>query len=179
MREPLFLEPVSLPRDRVAGRLYRVSRPGSALGSSALVPDDAVRAWLEGIADQLEEGDALLPEREVDYVCLLGRKVDGRREVADFYRARGLHDGDDNETLRKPLWETYLIDLAADLFVLDVHHFPSTDRRVPPPDYARRVAQRMARLLERGSTVLVGCATGQMRTQVVVERLIGMLDGRP
>src|SRR5437016_1136508 len=103
MKEPWLLERVG-----VAGRLYRVSRPGRSLGSDVFVPDEVVAGWIEGVAYRLEADRALETSGVVDYVCLLGRKRDGRREIADFYNARGPDDGDDAEKLRKLLWEPYL-----------------------------------------------------------------------
>ena len=115
------MEPWLFERVELADNLYRVSRPGRSLGSKALVPDEVVRRWVNGVADQLENNVPLAKGRNVHYVCLLGWKADGKREIADFYNARGPQDGDDPETLRKPLWQAFLNAVAQGRLVFEVY----------------------------------------------------------
>jgi hypothetical protein len=111
--------PVGLP-----GKLYRVARPGRSVGSDASVSDAVAGEWVAGIARRLASDGSLPADKTVLYVCLLGRKRGGRREIADFYNARGPEDGDDVVPTSKPTWESYLNELAADVtFVL--HHGPT------------------------------------------------------
>src|SRR5207249_6134730 len=98
-------EPYRFERVPDRKRLYRVSRPGRSRGSKGIVPDDGVRQWIVAVADQLNGNRTIGESRRVDYVCLLGFKPDARREIADFYDARGPGDGDDAATRRKPSWE--------------------------------------------------------------------------
>ena len=168
MREPWLFARVCVP-----GRLYRVSRPGRSLGSGARVSEEVVERWVRGIAERL---DAVLGEdRAVDYVCLLGRKPHGKREIADFYDARGPWDGDAPGTLRKPPWEAFLNSVARGRLIFRVRHFPSIDGTELPVGYPEEAAGHILGLLRGGRPVLVGCSAGCTRTGAVLTALMRIL----
>jgi hypothetical protein len=150
------------------GNLYRVARPGRSLGSSAFVSDAVVRDWAKGIARQLSGDGSLRAGETIDYVCLLGRKHGGRREIADFYDARGPKDGEDLITNAKPAWETYLNKLADPELKFVVHHFPTVDGADLPPEQLRQIRHMLSHLLAQGRTVLVGCSAAIGRTGEVL-----------
>ena len=170
------MEPWLFERVELADNLYRVSRPGRSLGSKALVPDEVVRRWVNGVADQLENNVPLAKGRNVHYVCLLGWKADGKREIADFYNARGPQDGDDPETLRKPLWQAFLNAVAQGRLVFEVHHFASTDHEALPTGYSEKVSREIFRLVKTGCPVLVGCSAACTRTGEVLDTLERMSE---
>ena len=164
MPEPYNFQRVTHP---LPGHLYRVSRPGRSLGSEVQVPGTAVREWIDGVAATLDEDGY---GTEIAYVCLLGRKRDGRREIADFYDARGPNDGDDRPTLAKPVWQEYLNRLAAGRLLFSVEHYPSVDQVDLPARLVDEVAARLRTLLLGGRTVLVGCSSAVGRTGQILHR---------
>ena len=151
------------------GRLYRVARPGRSLGPDAFVNDAVVREWVKGIARKLTSDGSLPPGETVDYVCLLGRKGGGRREIADFYNARGPQDGDDLITSSKPVWESYLNELADGELKFVVHHIPTVDGVVLQPEQLRELCPMLVDLLGQGRTVLLGCSSASGRTGDVLK----------
>jgi hypothetical protein len=150
------------------GRLYRVARPGRSLGPDASVNDAVVREWVKGIACNLTSDGSLPAGETVDYVCLLGWKGGGRREIADFYNARGPQDGDDLITSSKPAWESYLNELADGELKFVVHHVPTVDGVVLQPEKLRELCQMLSDLLGQGRTVLLGCSSASGRTGEVL-----------
>lgn len=86
MTEPFNFAVVDVP---LAGRLFRVARPGRGIHGPDEHPvaRESVYAWVHGVADRLIEAD-MAESLDVDYVCLLGRKPGGLDEIADFYPAR-------------------------------------------------------------------------------------------
>lgn len=167
MSEPhrLSLETVSA---NLPGKLYRVARPGRSLGPDAPVSDAVVREWVKGIARRLTGDGSLLVGETIDYVCLLGRKDRGRREIADFYNARGPKDGDDLITSSKPSWESYLNELGDGSVRFVVHHFPTVDGVGLEPAQLRQIQQLISNLLAQGRTILVGCSSAIGRTGAVL-----------
>lgn len=165
-------EPCRLSSEKVPaglpGKLYRVARPGRSLGPDARVRDDVVREWIEGVAHRLTSDGALLAGGTIDYVCLLGRKDSGRREIADFYNARGPQDGDDLITTSSPTWERYLNDLAGGQVRFVLHHVPTVDGVDLQPLQLREIRQLLSSLLTQGKTVLVGCSSAMGRTGEVL-----------
>jgi protein-tyrosine-phosphatase len=161
--EPCKMSPETVPAG-LRGRLYRVARPGRSLGPDASVSDAVVREWVKGIARQLTSDRSLPSGETVDYVCLLGRKGEGRREIADFYNARGPQDGDDLITSSKPAWESYLNELADGELKFVVHHFPTVDGVVLHPEQLHEIRQMLSDLLAQGRTVLLGCSSATGRT---------------
>jgi hypothetical protein len=133
------------------------------------VNDAVVREWVKGIALKLRSDGSLPAGETVDYVCLLGRKRGGRREIADFYNARGPQDGDDLITCSKPAWETYLNKLADGELKFVVHHVPTVDGVVLQPEQLREPCQMLSDLLGQGRTVLLGCSLASGRTGDVLK----------
>jgi len=158
--------PVGLP-----GKLYRVARPGRSLGSDASVSDAVVREWVQGISRRLTSDGSLPAHKTIHYVCLLGRKRGGRREIADFYNARGPEDGDDPITSSKPTWESYLNELAAGDVTFVLHHVQTIDHVDLQPEQLREIRQTLCDLLGRGRTVLIGCSAAMGRTGDVLKGL--------
>jgi hypothetical protein len=54
------------------------------------VSDAAVTGWIQAVAERLRAALEQDGAVEVDYVCLLGSKLTGESEIADFYDARAL-----------------------------------------------------------------------------------------
>jgi hypothetical protein len=151
--------PAGLP-----GTLYRVARPGRSLGPDAWASDAVVCEWVKGVAHRLMSAGSLLVGGTIDYVCLLGWKRSGRREIADFYNARGPQDGDDLITTLRPTWERYLNELADGEVKFVVHHVPTVDGAGLQPPQVREIRQILSDLLAQGKTVLVGCSSAIGRT---------------
>jgi hypothetical protein len=151
------------------GKLYRVARPGRSLGCEASVGDALVREWVKGIVRQLTSDGSLVAGETIDYVCLLGQKGGGRREIADFYDARGPRDGDDPITSSKPTWESYLNELGDGEVKFALHHFDTVDGDDLRPEQLREIRQRLTDLLAQGRTVLVGCSSATGRTGQVLK----------
>jgi hypothetical protein len=172
MSEPYRISCETVPAG-LRGKLYRVSRPGRSLGSDASVSDAVVREWVKGIASRLMRDESLPAGETIDYVCLLGRKPGGRREIADFYNARGPQDGNDPITRSKPTWESYLNELADGKVKFVVHHFPTVDHDDLNQEQLREICQLLFDLLAQGKTVLVGCSAAMGRTGDVLRRFAG------
>jgi hypothetical protein len=139
------------------------------------VSDAVVREWVKEIARCLTNDGAHRSGETVHYVCLLGHKRGQRREIADFYNARGPQDGDDPLTSLKPTWERYLNDLADGKMTFVVHHVPTIDHVPLRPEQLREIRQILSDLLAQGRTVLVGCSAATGRTG---EALRGFADPR-
>lgn len=163
MSEPRRLSLERVP-DGLPGTLYRVARPGRSLGPDARVSDAVVREWVKGVAHRLTSDGALLFGGTIDYVCLLGWKGGGRREIADFYNARGPQDGDDLITTSRPTWEGYLNELADGEVKFVVHHIPTADGVGLQALQLREIRQILSDLLARGKIVLIGCSSAIGRT---------------
>lgn len=163
MSEPRRLSLEKVPVG-LTGTLYRVARPGRSLGPDARANDAVVREWVKGVAHRLTSDGSLLVGGTIDYVCLLGRKGSGRREIADFYNARGPQDGDDVITASRPTWERYLNDLADGEVKFVVHHVPTADGVSLQPLQLREIRQILSDLLAQGRTVLIGCSSAIGRT---------------
>jgi hypothetical protein len=169
MPEPVNFRKLDLPPGATSGRFFATARPGRSLGADALVTDEVVQEWVEGVAVRLVEAAALPADRRITYICLLGWKPSEggrprRREIADYYAARQPADGDDTATLAKPTFEDYLNGLAGGRLWFTVKHVPTVDHE-PVFQADREVAIRAAcSALKRGGTVLVGCSYAQGRT---------------
>jgi hypothetical protein len=135
------------------------------------VSDAVVREWVQGITRRLTSDGSLPAHKTIHYVCLLGRKRGGRREIADFYNARGPEDGDDPITSSKPTWESYLNELAAGDVTFELHHVPTMDHVALQRERLGEIRQTLCDLLARGSTVLVGCSAAMGRTGDVLREL--------
>jgi hypothetical protein len=156
--------------DAMPGRLYRVARPGRALGRAQLVSNDVVRAWIGKVATDLRTAGLLGDNQVVHYVCLLGWRADGRSEIADQYDARGPHDAGEEATVPRLLWQDFLNGLSGGRLRFVVHHFPTTDGRPVPDRVEAGAATRIRELLQAGCTVLVGCSAAIERTGQVLAR---------
>ncbi len=158
MKEPSVFERVA---GRPGDRLFRVARPGRATcGSSGRVPHEVVDEWVQAVARNLADADSEVPQ-VVDYVCLLGRKRDGKSEIAGFY---------DVETPGENGFEALLNQFGAGQIQFRLHHFPTTDHEEVPAGTADAVIARLEALLGEGRTVLIGCSAARGRTVDVLRR---------
>lgn len=162
MREPYLFEKIETALSAV-GRLFRVSRPGRGkCGSDARVSNDVVEEWIDGVCAALR-GENASDRLQIHYVCLLGKKRDGRREIADFYDARAPDDREE-----RPTFEELLNRLAGGRAVFTLYHFPTVDHEPVPGEVKEKVRKLLEELLARGRTVLVGCSSGKGRTMEVL-----------
>ncbi len=163
MKEPKCFEKVETSLEG-RGKLFRVSRPGRGeRGSDARVSNDVVSEWIRGVcAELIEEGASGV--LEIHYVCLLGKKRNGRREIADFYDARGPDDPED-----WPTFEELLNALAKGRAVFKVYHVPTVDQEEVPSVVKETVRKLLEKLLAEGHTVLIGCSAAQQRTMEVLQ----------
>ena len=145
-------------------RIVLVDRERDHVFAPSLLKDAVVREWVKGIARRLTSDGSLPADKTIHYVCLLGRKRGGRREIADFYNARGPEDGDDLITSSKPTWESYLNELAAREVTFVLHHVPTIDHVDLLPEQLGEIRQTLSDLLARGRTALVGCSAAMGRT---------------
>jgi protein-tyrosine-phosphatase len=149
-----------------AGTLFRVARPGrGCCGAEDVVPEEAVRAWVNVVHRRLAGAPAGAKELTVDYVCLLGAKADGRDEIGDFYVgcAAGYETGSQFQAL--------LNRLGSGRISFRVHRFPTTDHAPVPEAIQAQVLARVRGLLAERRTVLVGCSAGRGRTNQVLLQL--------
>lgn len=161
MKEPSVFERVVR---RPGDRLFRVARPGRATcGSSGRVPREVVEEWVQAVAANLADSNDGIPQ--VDYVCLLGRKRDGKSEIAGFYDVETAEDAGVGQS-----FEVLLNQLGAARIQFRLHHFPTTDHEELPAGTANAVIARLEALLGEGRTVLVGCSAAQGRTMDVLRR---------
>lgn len=162
MKEPMRFEKVGTLL-AARGKLFRVSRPGRGkCGPDARVPDDVVSEWIRGVCAELSHENAS-NVFEIHYVCLLGKKLDGRREIADFYNARTPDDPED-----RPTFEELLNGLADGRAVFRLYHFPTVDHQPVPSDIKKTVCKLLERLVVQGHTVFIGCSSAQGRTMEVL-----------
>lgn len=162
--EPSLFEPVL---ERARGRLFRVSRPGrGACGGEETIPEEVVRAWVNAVRRKLDVTVGSQHLIEVEYVCLLGEKADGRDEIADFYD--GCEPGGAAPVAR---FEGLLNSMDPARLRFRIHHFPTTDHQPVPEQTRAQVVARIDALLLDGRTVLVGCSAAVGRTGRVLAHL--------
>ena len=148
------------------GRIFRVSRPGrGTCGSKGCVSEEVIRTWMDGVWRHLDVPATPKPLL-VDYVCLLGKKKDGRREIWDFYPARAPDDPPE-----RPLFEDVLNRLGGGRMSLRVHHVPTVDHEAVEPAVVAKVETLLRALLQADRVVLIGCSAAQGRTMEILEAI--------
>jgi len=161
--EPKVLE--EIPTD-FSGRLFRVARPGRGwCGKDGAVPAPVVGVWARAVAARVV-GTSGPSSAVIHYVCLLGQKGDGRREIPTFYAARGPDDPGD-----APLFEDFLNNLAPANIRFRLHHFPATDDAEVSDKNLAAITTLVGDLLNAGNLVLVGCSAGEGRIRQVLRAL--------
>ena len=162
--EPFLFEGVSASGP---GTLFRVSRPGRAVcGSEGRVPDEVVAECVGNVGKRVQAACGLAEPIEIHYVCLLGRKPNGKREISGYYTAGGPDDGG-----KEPSFESLLNRLGEGKVLFHLHHFPTTDQSLVPEETLTAACTCIERLLRAGHVVLIGCSAAQGRTVKVLARL--------
>ncbi len=117
---------------------------------------------MDGVWKQLDLPATAKPVL-VDYVCLLGKKKDGRREIWDFYPARAPDD-----PAGRPTLEEVLNRLGRSRMSLRVHHVPTVDHDAVEPAIVVEVESLLRVLLQTDRVVLIGCSAAQERTMEIL-----------
>jgi hypothetical protein len=126
------------------------------------VSEPVIRSWLDGVWRKIGAAADRQPFA-VDYVCLLGTKKDGRREIWDFYPARAQSDPPE-----RPTFEQLLNRLDPGRVRFRVHHVPTVDHQPVPHSVIAEVARLLQNLLKGHNTVLIGCSAACGRTREVL-----------
>lgn len=163
MTEPFSFAVVDVP---LAGRLFRVARPGRGIHGpdGRPVSEEAVHAWVHGVANRLIEAGMAEP-LDVDYVCLLGRKPGGLDEIADFYPARRPYDDSQPD---RPTFGEMLNRVGNERIRFTVHHLPTDDHEDLPAERIEEIRSTLFHLLGEHRTVLIGCSAGETRTGTIL-----------